>query len=139
MLLILSQTLQSGEVQLLKSHDHMLLSLKCSSKQVDLTLYELSAANKRVEMQTLIFMLWDTLQTTRIKLQGMLIPMKKKCLVIRGASRGEFMQRDFNYGENSHLRNRALFNAMSPMPCIFYFLKICRKYKGQRPTLERFL
>ncbi len=67
---LLSQTLKNGDIELLKSQNHLSLVLKCASKEIDLTLLESSAAERKLEINTLVFSLWDSLQTTRARLEG---------------------------------------------------------------------
>ena len=62
-----SQNLRNGEVQLLKSHNQLTLCVKAGS-DLEFSMFECSAAKKKVEMKALLFSLWDNLQSTRTKL-----------------------------------------------------------------------
>lgn len=67
-----SCALQSGDVKLLKSHDHLTLVVNPVSwpLPVDLTLQEVCSTHLGKEMNMLLFLLWDKLHAMTEKLQG---------------------------------------------------------------------
>lgn len=65
-----SHTLSQGEVQLLQLPDHLSLCLKCASEQLEFALYKLSAAERRLEMKTLLLNVWDKLRSIQTQLKG---------------------------------------------------------------------
>ena len=71
-----------GDVQLLKSHSHLTLCVKSTSTDLEFSLYECSAAKKKVEMKVLLFSLWDRLQATRTKLKSNSFSLTQIAVVI---------------------------------------------------------
>ena len=67
-----SHTLETGRTELLRGHGQLTLCLKCASEQLEFTLSELSAAERRLEMQSILFSVWDKLTATQTTLSGML-------------------------------------------------------------------
>ena len=65
-----SHTLESGEVELMRAPSHLTLSLHCPAEPVELSLFELPAAECRSEMQRALFSVWDSLSATTSKLTG---------------------------------------------------------------------
>lgn len=63
-------TLESGEVQLVHNHGQLTLCLKCPSEQLQFTLFELSAAERRIAQKTLLFSMWEQLSSTQAELKG---------------------------------------------------------------------
>lgn len=65
-----SRTLESGEAELLRTSHHLTLSLHCPAEQVEFTLFEVPAAECRIEMKQALFSVWDSLSATMSKLTG---------------------------------------------------------------------
>lgn len=65
-----SRTLESGEAELLHAPNHLTLSLHCPAEQVEFTLFEVAAAECRLEMKQALFSVWDSLSATTSKLTG---------------------------------------------------------------------
>ena len=68
-----SRTLENGETQLLRAHDHLVLCLQGPAEQNEFSLFELPAAERRIEMKMMLFYVWDHFTATRSKLTGTLI------------------------------------------------------------------
>ncbi len=51
----------------------MTLCLKCPLEQVELTLFELCAAERRVTQRALLLSVWDQLTATQTQLKGVLV------------------------------------------------------------------
>lgn len=64
-----SHTLEAGEVQLLQSHSKLTLCLRGASELLEFNLCELSAAERRAEMRTILFSLWQKLTTVQSSLK----------------------------------------------------------------------
>ena len=65
-----SHTLESGEAELMRAHNHLTLSLHCPAEPVEFSLFELPAAECRIEMKRALFSVWDSLSVTTSKLTG---------------------------------------------------------------------
>ena len=65
-----SHTLESGEVELMRAPNHLTLSLHCPTEPVEFSLFELPAAECRIEMKRALFSVWDSLSATTSKLTG---------------------------------------------------------------------
>ncbi|KAL5463875.1 hypothetical protein EMCRGX_G032819 [Ephydatia muelleri] len=62
-------TLESGDAQIMKVHNHLLLTLKCGSEQYEFNLYELPATERRKEIEYLLFKLSSQLLFTQKQLK----------------------------------------------------------------------
>ena len=69
-----SHTLENGEAQLLRAQDHLMLCLQSPTEQLEFSLFELPAAERRIEMKTMLFYVWDHFTATRSKLRGIVSP-----------------------------------------------------------------
>ena len=68
--LFTSCTLEGGDAQIMKVHNHLLLTLKCGSEQYEFNLFELPAAERRKEIEYLLFKLSSQLLFTQKQLKG---------------------------------------------------------------------
>ena len=60
-------------MQVLRTVSHLSLCLKTANQSLELNLYELSAAQRRQQLQGLVFDLWTCLDSTRSKLAGIVM------------------------------------------------------------------
>ena len=67
-LLSFSKGLQNEKLELTKMKDHIKLTVTCDGRPVDFELPEMVAAVCREELQSLVFSIWDKLETTKRKL-----------------------------------------------------------------------
>lgn len=66
-----SSTLESGDIQIMKVHNHLLVTLKCGLEQYEFNLYELPATERRKEIEHLLFKLSSQLLFTQKQLKGL--------------------------------------------------------------------
>ena len=67
---VCSCCLERGELGLLWTASHLTLCLKIATPPLELKLYELSAAQCRLQLQGLVFDLWARLDSAHSKLAG---------------------------------------------------------------------
>ena len=75
MMLFTSCTLERGDAQIMKVHNHLLLTLKCGSEQYEFNLFEQPAAERRKEIECLLFKLSSQLLSAQKQLKGALFSL----------------------------------------------------------------